>query len=137
MSENLAKNLQFLTQKQTAHLLNVSERTLERWRAEGQGPPFVALGPRRRGYRLSDIEAWTSSQIFGSNRSGQTRGRGLMPAMPNFLTIGEVAQLLGVCTRTVSRWIISGRLVAHRAGGVVRIARADFESFLRQHRGTR
>jgi predicted DNA-binding transcriptional regulator AlpA len=66
MSENFPKTLQFLTQKQTAHLLNVSERTLERWRVEGQGPPFVAFGPRRRGYRLSDIEAWTTSQTFGS-----------------------------------------------------------------------
>ena len=135
MSENLAKNLQFLTQKQTAHLLNVSERTLERWRVEGQGPPSL-FGPRRRGYRLSDIEDSTSSQNLARPQRSNAR-EGPDAAMPNFLTIGEVAQLRGVCTRTVSRWIISGRLVAHRAGGVVRIAHADTESFLRQHRGTR
>ena len=76
MSKNFPKTLQFLTQKQTAHLLNVSERTLERWRVEGQGPPFVALGPRRRGYRLSDIEAWTSSQTFGSTAAVKRAGGG-------------------------------------------------------------
>jgi predicted DNA-binding transcriptional regulator AlpA len=76
MSENLPKTLQFLTQKQLAQLLNVSERTLERWRVEGRGPPFVAFGPRRRGYRLSDIEAWTSAQTFGSTAAVKRAGGG-------------------------------------------------------------
>jgi predicted DNA-binding transcriptional regulator AlpA len=66
MSEDLPKALRLLTQKQLAQLLNVSERTLERWRVEGRGPRFVALGPRRRGYRLSDVEDWTQAQTFGS-----------------------------------------------------------------------
>jgi hypothetical protein len=57
MSEDLPKTLQFLTQKQTAQLLNVSERTLEGWRVKGRGPPFVALGPRRAatGYPTSKL----------------------------------------------------------------------------------
>jgi excisionase family DNA binding protein len=57
-----------------------------------------------------------------------------MPAMTKFLTIREVAQLMAVNPRTVRRWIKSGLLVAHRARGVVRIARADFDAFLCQHR---
>lgn len=57
-----------------------------------------------------------------------------MPAATEFLTIDEVAQALGVCTRTVRRWIKSGRLVAHRIRRIVLIARADFDAFLRQHR---
>jgi excisionase family DNA binding protein len=57
-----------------------------------------------------------------------------MPATTEFLTIDEVAQALGVSTRTVRRWIKSGQLVAHRMRRMVRIAPADFDAFLRQHR---
>ena len=57
-----------------------------------------------------------------------------MPATPEFLTIDKVAQVLGVSTRTVRRWIKSGQLVAHRFPRLVRIDPADFDAFLRQHR---
>ena len=57
-----------------------------------------------------------------------------MPATTEFLTIVEVAQLMAVNPRTVRRWIKSGRLVAHRARRVVRIARADLDAFLSEHR---
>ena len=76
MSDDLPKTLQFLTQRQLAQLLNVSERTLERWRVEGRGPRFVAFGPRRRGYRVSDIEDWTSAQTFGSTAAVKRGGGG-------------------------------------------------------------
>ena len=64
---------QLLNQKAAADLLNVSERTLERWRVEGSGPPFMKAG-RRVLYRESDIEAWlnaskvtsTSETVVGS-----------------------------------------------------------------------
>jgi excisionase family DNA binding protein len=62
----LPASLQFLTQKQVAEVINVSERTLERWRVEGTGPKFVAMGPRRRLYRMSDVDDWARSQTFGS-----------------------------------------------------------------------
>jgi predicted DNA-binding transcriptional regulator AlpA len=74
MSEDLPKTLQFLTQKQLAQLLNLSERTLERWRVEGRGPRFVAFGPRRRGYRVSDIEDWTALQTFNSTAALKRKG---------------------------------------------------------------
>jgi predicted DNA-binding transcriptional regulator AlpA len=48
----------FLNQRETAEILRLSERTLERHRLSGEGPPFVKLG-RRVVYRRSDIEAWT------------------------------------------------------------------------------
>jgi excisionase family DNA binding protein len=55
---------------------------------------------------------------------------------PNlFFTIAEVAEHLNVATRTVRRWIGSGDLVAHRFGGVVRIAEGDLRVFLAAHRG--
>jgi excisionase family DNA binding protein len=52
-----------------------------------------------------------------------------------FFTIAQVAEPLDVATRTVRRWIKSGDLVAHRFGGVVRIAEGDLQAFLAAHRG--
>ena len=40
-----------------------------------------------------------------------------------FFTTAEVAKCLDVSTRTVRRWMESADLVAHRFGGVVRIAK--------------
>ena len=54
--------------------------------------------------------------------------------IPEFFTIGQTAELLEVSTRTVRRWIDAGLLVAHRVGGVVRIAAHDLRAFLTQHR---
>jgi excisionase family DNA binding protein len=51
-----------------------------------------------------------------------------------FFTIAEVAECLNVSTRTVRRWIERGDLVAHRPGGLVRIAETDFRAFLSHHR---
>jgi excisionase family DNA binding protein len=65
MSE-FSSALKFMTQKQLAELLNVSERTIERWRVEGRGPKFVACGPRKRLYREADVAEWASAQTFGS-----------------------------------------------------------------------
>jgi excisionase family DNA binding protein len=50
--------MEFLTQQEAAEILRLSERTLERHRLSGDGPPFVKLG-RRVVYRRADIEAWT------------------------------------------------------------------------------
>ena len=51
-----------------------------------------------------------------------------------FFTLAETAEMLRVSTRTVRRWIDSGKLVAHRPGGVVRIGEADLRAFLALHR---
>jgi predicted site-specific integrase-resolvase len=37
-------DLELLRTKRVAVELRVSERTLERWRSQGEGPPFVAMG---------------------------------------------------------------------------------------------
>lgn len=42
---------------ETAATLQVSIRTLEYWRAHGDGPKFVRVGRHVR-YRLDDISAW-------------------------------------------------------------------------------
>jgi excisionase family DNA binding protein len=54
--------------------------------------------------------------------------------LEKLFTIEETAQCIGVCTRTVRRWIEKDLLIAHRFNGLVRISEADFKSFLATHR---
>jgi excisionase family DNA binding protein len=54
--------------------------------------------------------------------------------LEKLFTIEEIAQCLGVCTRTVRRRIDKGLLIAHRFNGLVRISAADFQAFLATHR---
>jgi hypothetical protein len=49
--------LYLLTQAELARQINISERSLERWRVEGAGPEFVKAG-RKVLYRPQDIERW-------------------------------------------------------------------------------
>ena len=55
----------YLTQREAAELLRLSERTLERHRLAGTGPCFVRLG-RRVVYRKVDLEAWAAANTFRS-----------------------------------------------------------------------
>ena len=43
--------------KQAAHWLGVSVRTLEDWRARGEGPPYYKVGGGVR-YSIAELEAW-------------------------------------------------------------------------------
>ena len=51
---------QLLTQQLLSELIDVSERTLERWRVEGTGPVFCRAG-RKVLYRLEDVEDWLAA----------------------------------------------------------------------------
>jgi hypothetical protein len=51
----------FLTAKEAAALLRLSEITLGRWRIEGCGPAYLKFG-RRVVYDRADIVAWAESQ---------------------------------------------------------------------------
>ena len=53
--------LTLVTPEDAARLLTSKERTLERWRSTGTGPPYVKVG-RRVAYRLRDLEAWVERQ---------------------------------------------------------------------------
>ena len=55
--------LKYLTVDHIAALLQRSHRTLETWRRNGNGPPFIRIG-RRVVYRRSDIEAWLAKNTF-------------------------------------------------------------------------
>jgi len=65
--------LRHLNQLELARRWNLSERTLEGWRARRQGPPFLKLGGRIS-YRQADIERFEESHsinplAFGGRRS--------------------------------------------------------------------
>jgi predicted DNA-binding transcriptional regulator AlpA len=56
----------YLDEAALAHRLGVSRRTLQRWRAEGGGPPYVRLGPRRVAYDEAASDAWVASRSYTS-----------------------------------------------------------------------
>ena len=50
-----------LTPKQTSDYLQVTTRTLARWRNMRKGPPWVKAGHRVL-YRRADLDAWLEQQ---------------------------------------------------------------------------
>ena len=52
----------------------------------------------------------------------------------DFLTVDQVAALLGVSVKTIRRWVQSGDLAHHRFGRQVRISLADLRSFTEARR---
>jgi predicted DNA-binding transcriptional regulator AlpA len=56
-----SNSFRFLTVKEAAALLRVSEVTLGRWRIEGQGPQYCKLG-RRVVYTCDDLIAWAETR---------------------------------------------------------------------------
>lgn len=64
-----------LNTKELAEYLNVSERTLEKYRMEGDGPRFVKLSARAVRYRVEDVEAWLNNNLR-SNTYEETNDEG-------------------------------------------------------------
>ena len=54
--------IRHLNQIELAARLNISPRTLERWRWTGEGPRFMKVGGRVV-YRLEDVEGYEDSQL--------------------------------------------------------------------------
>ncbi len=70
-TENLLA--EFLTQDEAAAELKICERTLDRWRRLGEGPPITKLG-RRNYFRRSSLLAWLRAQEHhrhGDNSAGE------------------------------------------------------------------
>ena len=63
--EGAGVSTRHLNQRELAERLNISARTLERWRWIGEGPRFLKLGGRGV-YRLEDIEAYEAEQLRDS-----------------------------------------------------------------------
>jgi excisionase family DNA binding protein len=54
--------------------------------------------------------------------------------LPRFFSRQGVAEQVGVCIKTVDRWIADGGLKVYRLGRRVRIAEGDLLEFLSKHR---
>ena len=50
-----------------ANLLDVSERTLEKWRREGGGPKFVRISHKLVRYRICDLREFQESRLRENN----------------------------------------------------------------------
>lgn len=57
--------IRHLNQIELAARLNISPRTLERWRWTGEGPRFMKVGGRVV-YRLEDVEGYEDCQLRNS-----------------------------------------------------------------------
>jgi excisionase family DNA binding protein len=51
-------------------------------------------------------------------------------AVPRLLSVAQMAEVSGFCTKTVSRWIKAGDLPHHKIGRSIRIAEDDARSFI-------
>jgi hypothetical protein len=54
----------FMTEAELAERWRHSLRSLQRWRAGGNGPPYFRIG-RRTVYRIADIEAYEANLEAG------------------------------------------------------------------------
>jgi predicted DNA-binding transcriptional regulator AlpA len=62
-SQGIQDTAEYLPESALCEEYPFSPRTVQRWRATGEGPPYIRVG-RRILYRRSDVEAWLSSQTF-------------------------------------------------------------------------
>ena len=60
-----------LTQRETALVLRLSERTIERMRRVGNGPRFVRLNHSIR-YRQQDLDAYVAARVVASTSEKET-----------------------------------------------------------------
>ena len=64
----------YLTEFQTSERLHVTRRTLQRWRRDGGGPPYVRIGAWRIVYVERDLQAWIAARTF-AHRAGEMTGK--------------------------------------------------------------
>ncbi len=72
----------YLTQRDLAQALGVSERTIARWHHFREGPPRVEFG-RKVFYRLESVSAWIASRERPEPRAGRTRRARLRAVDPS------------------------------------------------------
>ncbi len=55
-------NNDYFTTDELAERLAIKPNTLERWRSQGVGPPFVKVGNRAVRYKFAEVEAWLEKE---------------------------------------------------------------------------
>ena len=61
----------FINEKQLSEITGISLQTLRRWATVGHGPARLKIGPRRVGYRESDVTAWINSRTAHNGRGAK------------------------------------------------------------------
>jgi predicted DNA-binding transcriptional regulator AlpA len=59
-----AHSARYLTEAEAAAVLRMSRRSLERWRASGDGPPFTRVGARRVAYSEHALREWAEARTY-------------------------------------------------------------------------
>ena len=59
------KHVNLLTTRQAAEYLNISPKTLEKYRLVGGGPQFIKIGKAVR-YSLVDLDDWIKQHKYAS-----------------------------------------------------------------------
>ncbi len=72
----------YLTEAQFCEGWRVAQRSAQRWRVTGDGPPFVRVGPRRILYRLEDVEHWALERTYPHRAAELAAQREARPARP-------------------------------------------------------
>ena len=54
----VVKQLRLLSGLEVANVLGIKPRTLEAWRAAGEGPPHIKIGKRLVKYDPADLAIW-------------------------------------------------------------------------------
>lgn len=58
-----------LTPRMLADELGVTTKSLERWRATGEGPPFLRVSRKIIRYRKTDVEGFLAARVATSTTS--------------------------------------------------------------------
>ncbi len=88
----------YLTPKDLAHALGVSERTLGRWHQFRQGPPRVEIG-RKVFYRAESVSAWMVSRERPEPRADRVRRVRLRTIDPSRVPIPMQRNHIGALPR--------------------------------------
>jgi predicted DNA-binding transcriptional regulator AlpA len=79
-----------LTEKQAAHFLGFSSRTLQSWRFRGGGPLYVSVSPRCVRYRREDLRQWIEERLRTSTSDpGTEAGRRFGERLPQSSGVGR------------------------------------------------
>lgn len=122
----------FYTHKETADLLSVKPRTLEKWRFLGKGPAWHVCGRAIR-YHYVDLNVW-----FARYAPHLTPVGPLSPAPTakiDYMTLSRAAELAGVSPATLqayryNRRSPNGAPLFYRFDGETYCRRADFDAWM-------
>ena len=73
---------EYINERNLRPRFGIPERTAQRWRKDGGGPPYVRRGTRRILYRVSDVEHWLAESTFKSRAEELSRVCNVAPSTP-------------------------------------------------------